>query len=626
MEDPKVREQYEIALEQFVTRAKEDSQVLAIILFGSLAYSKIHDRSNINAVVVTKEGRSNYKRFIENGIPIDVGIYNINEFRRRVFGRQRVGYHQSLTKSKLLFSRDGAVTNLFNDISEKISGQDQALSRIVYHSATVYDLSKAEKYLYIKNDLEHSFWFVVHALSELGYLMCYINGIFPPREVILEGKRLYPDYFAPLYDNLINSKVTKEILEHTITETYKFLDKHALDNFKIVLDYISENGGSATQRDISSYFTSKGLSIIELEYLHRRRILRRTFATKRLTKKGRIEYSIPHYHFSWDMFNPEEVIPTHVGPHKVDRDLVLRDYQAAIDSLTEKVKEDEYMLSLILCGSLAYDKVWEKSDLDVILITRDETYGGFHGLLEKDVFVDAYVYTRDDFRKAILRATDGSIIHSWFSKSKLLHTTDESIHDLYEDLEKIGSRDLEKILMLNYIYAKDLINKALRALNVQNDTSYSYSFITSAIRRLASIEVLLARKIPLREPIEQALQINPEFFNDIFVKTIHLPKKDKATLQEVLSKMNHYLVERLEKIAQIMLRLLRKDQELTYNDFWTHLNTSRVSLDMRDFVENGLVREITSPVRFVKKSSAEMLQPAYTLPSTDDDAIMDFDM
>ena len=626
MEDPKVRAQYEQALEQFVSHTKEDSQVLAIILFGSLAYSQVHDRSNINVMVVTKEGRSGYKRVIENNIPIDIGIYNINSFRRAVFGRRRIAYHQSLSHSKLLFSREGAVKDIYDNLSPYISGQDQGLSRLIYHNATIYDLKKAEKYLFIKNDLEHCFWFTIHALSELGYLMCYINGIFPPREVILEGKRLYPDFFPALYDNLINSKVTKEILEHTITEIYKFLDEHAIHSYKPILDYISENNGTATQSDINTHLQSKGLQFIEMEYLHRRKILRRTFATTRLTKKGRIEYSIPQYHFSWDLFDPAEVIPTHVGPYNVERALVQKDYQAALDSLLEKVKEDEYMLSFILCGSLAYDKIWEKSDIDIIMITRDETYKTFQGLLEKDVFFDAYIYPRDSFRKAIQSAFDGSIIHSWFSKGKIIYTTDETIHDLYEDIDKIGSRDLEKILMINYIFTRDLMNKALRALNVQEDPTYSFSFISSAIRRLAAIEVLLNRKIPLREPIEQALQLNPEFFNDIFVKTVHLPEKDKATLLNVLDKMDNYLNERLQKIAQLLLRMLEKDHEVTFIELWSKLGLNQPTPDFSDFVKSGLVREIQSPIRLAKKSSAELQQPSYTLPSTADDMLMDFDV
>ncbi|NHJ49164.1 MAG: hypothetical protein FK733_15355 [Asgard group archaeon] len=611
MEDPKVREQFEKALELFVERAKEDTQVLGVILFGSFAKNMVHERSNINVMVITKEGRDGYKRLLENGVQIDAGVYGLDDFRRRINGRQRVAYHQSLCQSKLLFSRDGALTDLFNSISKNISGNDQSEYRLMYSNYTIYDLQKAEKYLYIKSDLEHSLWYTVHALSELGYAMCYMNGIFPPRETILEAKRLYPDFFTPLYDNLVNSKLTKELLEETIRKIYKFLDEHALENNKLILDYISKNNGTASQSDILAHFRSTGGGFAEFDYLHKRHILRRTIATRRITKKGRVEYNEPLYHFDWDSFDPKDMVPTQVGPSNVDYSLVVRDYQTAFDSLVEKAKEDEYVLSLMLCGSLSYDKVWEKSDLDTIIITRDEPIDRYQSLLEMDVYIDTLVYSRDSFRKLIQRATDGSLPHSFFSKSKVIFTKDESIYDLYEDLEKIGLRDLEKMLMTNYVYAKDLINKALRAINLFDDPSFSFNFILSGIRRLASIEVILNRQIPLRESIEQALKINPKFFKDIFIDTVRIPDKNKETMMEVIDKMDQYLKDRLEIIIQPVLRLIKKHKELTYEDLWDHFRDIRITIDIKDFVDAGLITEIPATCRFVKKSSSEMLQPAY---------------
>lgn len=622
MEDPKVREQFEKALELFVERAKQDTQVLGVILFGSLAKNIVHERSNINVMVITKEGRDGYKRLLENGVQIDADVYGLDEFRRRINSRQRVAYHQSLCQSKLLFSRDGALTDLFNSISKNISGQDQSELRLMYSNYTIYDLQKAEKYLYIKNDLEHSLWYTVHALSELGYCMCYMNGIFPPRETILEAKKLYPDFFTPLYDNLVNSKLTKELLEETIRKVYEFLDDHSVENNRLILDYISKNNGSASQSDILAHFRPTGGGFTEFDYLHKRRILRRTYTTRRLTKKGRVEYNEPLYHFDWDSFDPNDMVHTQVGPSNVDYSLVVKDYQAAFDSLVEKAKEDEYVLSVMLCGSLFYDKVWEKSDLDAIIITRDEPIDRYQSLLEKDIYIDTFVHTRDRFRKLIQRATDGSLLHSFFFKSKLIYTRDESIHDLYEDLEKIGLRDLEKMLMTNYVYAKDLINKSLRALNLFDDPSFSFNFILSGIRRLANIEVILSRQIPLRESIEQALRINPSFFKDIFIDTIQIPNKNHETMMQIITKMNKYLEDRLEIIIQPVLRLINKHQELTYEDLWDHFRDIRITIDLKDFVDNGLIVEIPATCRFVKKSSSEMLQPTYVIETTDSDDIM----
>ena len=46
-------------------------------------------------------------------------------------------------------------------------------------------------------------------------------------------------------------------------------------------------------------------------------------------------------------------------------------YQAALDSLVTKLKQDYYVLAAVLYGSLARGEAWEKSDIDLTIIQRD---------------------------------------------------------------------------------------------------------------------------------------------------------------------------------------------------------------------------------------------------------------
>lgn len=57
MEDPQVRKQFDEALTRFIERTKEDKRVLAIIIYGSMAYDEVTERSNINAYVLVEEGQ-----------------------------------------------------------------------------------------------------------------------------------------------------------------------------------------------------------------------------------------------------------------------------------------------------------------------------------------------------------------------------------------------------------------------------------------------------------------------------------------------------------------------------------------------------------------------------------------
>ena len=46
-------------------------------------------------------------------------------------------------------------------------------------------------------------------------------------------------------------------------------------------------------------------------------------------------------------------------------------YQAALDSLVAKLKQDHYVLAAVLYGSVARGDAWEKSDIDLTIIQRD---------------------------------------------------------------------------------------------------------------------------------------------------------------------------------------------------------------------------------------------------------------
>ena len=623
MEDPQVRKRYDDALASFIERAKQDRRVLAIVLYGSMAYDEVTERSNINIYVITDEGHHRTTRMIEYGIPIDVEIYNRDEFKRTIQSARGRGMLQVLSFGKLVFSRDCSFTEFYRGMSWNVGKRDREHLQILYHLATLYDLSKAEKYLYIKKDIAHSFHFLIHALSEMGYLICYINDVFPPREVILRGREFQPELYSQVYDGLISNELTEESLDNALQKVYEFMDSLDLIVYKPALDYISEQGGTTSQTDLMVRLGQRGFPfLVDLTHLHRRRILRRTVTPVKLTKKGIVEYNEAQYHFSWDSFDESKVIPTLVGPAPVERERVHADYQTAIDAFVERAKSDEYVLTVALGGSLSYDQVWEKSDIDAIVVTKDDPYRDYRGFIEKDVSFDVFVLPRDTFRKLANRRRDGSVFNSYVSKSKVLFTRDNTIFDIFEDVHDVGERDLENLVFLNYVFAKDLINKAYKAIHTKEDHRFAIVFLMPGIRRLANIEVLLNRQVPLRESTAQALELNPSFFSRIFTNMIE-GSRTREEIEEILQLMEQYLMQRLETIAQPVLRLLEQKEEVTYDALKAHFSEIGLPLYLQDFVDMGLVTQTNAPLRFTKKSSSEMLQPAYQVARGSDSMLLD---
>src|SRR5262249_23491671 len=144
------------------------------------------------------------------------------------------------------------------------------------------------------------------------------------------------------------------------------------------------------------------------------------------------------------------------------------------------------------------------------------------------------------FKSLLEGALQDSFFHSSFAKSTLLYTSDESIREYYHNLDHIGARDRDMQLMRWGGMVLYTLTKAEKWLYVKNDLEYAFLWIMYSVSNLAKIETLLHGKLTGREVIQEALKLNPEFFNAIYTDLIH-QKKDRAAVQEALNRINDYL-------------------------------------------------------------------------------------
>ena len=75
--------------------------------------------------------------------------------------------------------------------------------------------------------------------------------------------------------------------------------------------------------------------------------------------------------------------------------------------------------------------------------------------------------------------------------------------------------------------------------------------------------------------------------------------------------MERYLSERLESFVQPVLRYLESKPEVAHYEMMDRFGMIRLSLNLTEFVERGLIQQVEAPFRFAKKSNSEMIQPAY---------------
>src|SRR5205807_4806304 len=214
---------------------------------------------------------------------------------------------------------------------------------------------------------------------------------------------------------------------------------------------------------------------------------------------------------------------------------VQKKFTGALDDLVAQVKEARSILAAVVCGSLAHDTVWAKSDIGLVLVTIDDrkVERSDRALYADGVNVHAFLMPRAEFRKTVEGAVRNSFMHSLLAKGRLLYTHDETIAALCARLHEIGERDTQVQLLSAATRALPSIDKAHKWFVTRGDLDYTALWILYAATSLARIEVLNARQLADREVLPQAMKLNPAFFKTIYIDLLNA-KKTRKSVQAAL--------------------------------------------------------------------------------------------
>lgn len=274
-------------------------------------------------------------------------------------------------------------------------------------------------------------------------------------------------------------------------------------------------------------------------------------------------------------------------------------------------------MAAVLCGSLSHDTVWDKSDIDLVLVTVDDKTFTEEGvaLYADGINVHAILMSRTDFRKSAEGSLRSGFLHSFLAKGRLLYTHDASIAKLCEHLHSIGERDL-RIQLLNAAgLALPAVYKAHKWLRTRGDLDYTALWILHAANGLARIEVLSARKLADREVLPQAMQLNTPFFKTVYTDLLN-KKKTEKTVRDALAAIDQYLADRENELFGLVLEYLKEVSEarsVAEIEHYFHKNyaVNCATTVCEYLADRGLIGKTSLPVRLTKKSTASMEELAF---------------
>ena len=291
-------------------------------------------------------------------------------------------------------------------------------------------------------------------------------------------------------------------------------------------------------------------------------------------------------------------------------------YRAALDNLVEKLRADGYIIAAILYGSLAYDSVWAKSDIDLILVGRDERWPyRLVTLMEDGIDIHATLYSRQRFKRALEQNFQSTFFSSALSRSRLLFSLDPTIADYYAELGSLGAADKERGLLLAVLDLLPALAKAEKWLVVKRDPAYCFQWLTYVVNSLARIEILRNGAIPGRELVQQAVAFNPGLFQRLYFDLLDRPKRLpdlRGALDEVLA----YLDANTGLLFAPLLGYLeeqggpRSISEIN-NYFRPRLQIDTVAYGCEWLAERGVLIKLATPMRLTERSRVSVDEAAY---------------
>jgi len=291
-------------------------------------------------------------------------------------------------------------------------------------------------------------------------------------------------------------------------------------------------------------------------------------------------------------------------------------YAGALDALVAKVREDNYIVAAVLLGSLAYDTVWERSDIDLLLVTEEtkQTQPGVC-LVESGVTIHCFMATRSKFRKLLEGSAHGSFLHSMLGKGQMLFSRDETLVELFDTRHVMGERDRSAQLLRVASYLLPSLTKAQKWFYAKSDYDYCYLWIMKYVDSLASIELLLHGEVPSREVIQRALALNPDLFKQLYTDLIHADPTP-AMLEGALKIISAYLHSNFESLFGLITDYLREEGEVRsateiHDHFVRNYNIETADMACEWLSDEEIIHKFAVPVRLTTKSRVAMEEAAY---------------
>lgn len=230
-------------------------------------------------------------------------------------------------------------------------------------------------------------------------------------------------------------------------------------------------------------------------------------------------------------------------------------YDRALQSFIQKVKCDKNIIALFSYGSIVDGSLWDKSDIDIWLISKENKKKIYnqYSLVEEDIDLQVELYSRIFFLELVDRPSSQNFFRSVMMSGHLHYSTDDTITNLFNRETQLGEIEKQESNLISSVYAVTCMKKIEKIINVNGDITILFNLMLKLIRYLSSIEIALHGKFIGREVEVQAMNINKDFFSDVYFNLINSELNIKS-IEEKFIKCTKYIDNKVDIIFESIIK------------------------------------------------------------------------
>ena len=281
------KEKHLHAMNKFVDKVNNDPHVIALLLWGSLSYYEVWEKSNIEFTMLVRDKSASVMTHYygdADGYELNLHLMEVSKFKE-MLQKTRAGdfFHSAWSKGTFVYTKDESLPVFFEE-ARQAGKDDLVLSAVEAIGRMLYYMIKAEKWITVYGNALYAQRFLHSAYIPAADLVLMRHGEEPTRESVIRALELDPGLMHKIFVVPATTPMTVADVQHTLGVMEAYLTEHMDWWSKPVLQFL----GDGEEKSFSHIERQLKVGFRALDFLAEKGIIARITKPSRLFKKSKL--------------------------------------------------------------------------------------------------------------------------------------------------------------------------------------------------------------------------------------------------------------------------------------------------------------------------------------------------